>query len=243
MAIKYNYPHAFFLSIGIALFLFGLSVFYINDYVFASIGLGKLITHGVSLIIGVWGIFRGFKLWSEKDKEKKEFADLSRKRILLELEKAQLELEDFKDKRQRDQLKREIEALESSKGKNKEEIEKKNEQLKKLNEEVRKKQEEMQKATENIYKLQKEEVSKIPDKYFLPTSWASSPNLSGSNLLPSFLKSQYENYDGLGIINTGSPIPTSVYKTCSLCKSPFVGLPSTDKCPACQRASLKKSNL
>jgi hypothetical protein len=237
MALKYNYPHTFFLSVGIAIFLFGLSIFYINNYIFSSIEIGKLITHILAVVLGTVCIFRGLKLWGEKEEEKKELAKISR-------EKLQLELEDFKNRKKIEQLRQEIKDIESSKGKSKEEIEEKNKQLKKLSEEIKQKQLEKEKVTENIYSLKQQEVSKIPDNYFLPVTFGASsmvPSLSGGALVDTaFYKTLYGDGSSSGIINTGSPLPTFIHKKCSRCSMISLVSTTTETCPCCGIGSLEK---
>ena len=227
MAIKYNYPHTFFLSVGIALFLFGLPLFYINDYTFSNITLGKIITHISALVLGIVSVIIGIIWWIKKEKEKKDLADLSRTRILLELEKMQLELEDFKNKKKKEQLEQEIKDMESSKDKKKGEIEKRNEQLKDLIREIKKKQEEKEKTTASIYEIQKKEVEKIPDNYLPKTFWGQA--ISGSNLwgLSGNNANEYTTFTVTGL--SSSIVP----KTCLNCKSISYVTSSTDKCPVC----------
>ena len=93
--IKYNYPHTFFLSVGIVLLIFGFYPFYIANLNITLIHLSKIIIHGVLLAISVLCILIGFKLWGEKEVKILETRKREKKEIEGEIKIKKSEIEKF----------------------------------------------------------------------------------------------------------------------------------------------------
>ncbi len=225
--IKYNYPHTFFLSVGIVLLIFGFYPFYIANLNITLIHLSKIIIHGVLLAISVLCILIGFKLWGEKEKEKKEMAEITKKRINQSIEIKELSLQEKKAKNQLGILKQEVKILETRKREKKEiegEIKIKKSEIEKFNKEILVKQKEIGEKTSKLYELQKEEISKTPDNYLLTSTWTTST--SGSNIVPDFSMSSI------------TPYADSNQKRCSKCGNfytPISWIPDEGLCQTCKR--------
>ena len=186
--IKYNYPHTFFLSVGIVTLIFGFYPFYMANLNTNLIHLSKIIIHGGLLIISLLCLWKGFKLWGEKEKEKKEMADIIKKGRKQLVELRELNLQEKKVKNQVLKLKQEVKILETRKKEKKEiegEIKIKKSEIEKFNKEIDEK-------TSKLYELQKEEISKTPDNYLLTSTWTTST--SGTNIVPDFSMSSITPY-------------------------------------------------
>lgn len=179
--IKYNYPHTFFLSAGLILLIFGFYPFYITNFNFDLIHYTKILIHSLSIIISLICLWKGFKLWGEKEEQEIERIKASKKIREQEIELKQLTIERIKYENRLRALKIEIKNLERSKKEKTEEVEQeikaKKLEISKLSEEIAQKQEDIENKTKKIYELQKEEVSKISNT---PPLWASS--ISGANI-------------------------------------------------------------
>ena len=165
--IKYSYPHAFFLSIGLILLLFGFYPFYIVNLDFSLIPLPRIVIHIICLIFAISSIVWGLYLWNKREKEKSEMAKITKKRLEQSIELKELILQEKKFQNKVDVLKKEVKAGEGK-------IKEKESEIEESNKNILEKQKEIEEKTSKLYELRKEEVSKTPDSFFIsPTAMLS----------------------------------------------------------------------
>ncbi|MBA7712013.1 hypothetical protein ES703_120981 [subsurface metagenome] len=230
--IKYDYPHAFFLSVGIVTLIFGFYPFYITNWNFNLMHLSRIIIHAVLLIFSILCILKGLKLWKEKEEEKKEVAKITKERLKLSLELKKLSLQERKDKNQVDKLNQEIikllEKKEEERKKVEVEIKGKKSEIEKFNTEISKKRKEIDEKTSKLYELQEEEISKTPNSYLFAsgaTTTSGAISASRANLTPT-----------ISIPDTAQ-IYNYAQKKCSKCGemySPIWGMPDEGVCQMCR---------
>lgn len=174
--IKYNYPHAFFLSVAVITFIFGFYPFYINNFNFSSIHWTRILIHGILIIISIVCLWKGFILWGDKERKRKEFEDIRKKRMEQELDINKQRLEEYRLNNQIKELTSELDSLKSS---NKEERKRKEIEIEKLKKEILEKKQEINKAKSTLYDLKKDEISKLPDNFS-----SSALTFSGASCFP-----------------------------------------------------------
>lgn len=202
---KYNYPHAFFLSVAVITLIFGFYPFYINNFDYSSMHWTRILIHGILIIISIVCLWKGFVLWSDKERKREEFEEIRKKRMEQELDINRQKLGESKLNNQIKELTLELNSLKTS---NKEQRERKEIEIEKLKKEILEKKQEINKAKDILYDLKKEEISKLP-------------TLSGSSLLPIPISyysepttppsvSGLNNYSEIALGSTG-------FKKCPVC--------------------------
>lgn len=231
--IKYNYPHTFFLSVGIITLIFGVYPFYTNNFDLALIHWSKIVIHAMLLILSTVCIVKGLKLWDKKEYEKEEMAEIVKKKLKQTIELKELDLEERRDRRNVARLTGEIKALEHNKKEKKQteqEIKKKKSEIEKLNKEILDKRKKIEEETSKLYEFKKEEISKTPDNFLLnPGSPTFRNSISGASISPTFPD----------ILPTGVPSLVGS-KKCSKCGTDYVPSIIFDKgvCSSCDTFDL-----
>jgi hypothetical protein len=145
--IKYNYPHTFFLSVGIITFIFGVYPFYINNFYFSMIHWTKIVIHLTLLVLSVTCLLKGFSLWDRKESERKDFENIRKKRMEQEIDLNQQKMEEFK-------LTNEIKKLTSEKSSSTE--------RKRMEKEIEELKIKIMEKEKELTKAKKEEISRFP---------------------------------------------------------------------------------
>lgn len=216
--IKYNYPHTFFLSVGVITLIFGFYPFYMNNFDYLSIHWTKVVIHHILIAISMVCLWKGFDLWSDKERERKEFENIRKKRMEQELEINKQKLDESKLIKERDL------ELENIKKTNKKDRENKENKIERLRKEILEKEQEINKAKNVLHDLKKEEISKLPI-------------LSGGQIFPAFTNYYSVPTNSL-LLPEANNCPDLVYmgsdklKKCLVCKN-LVSL-DADICPFCR---------
>lgn len=245
MDIKFDYPHTFFLSIGIILLILGIYPFYFNNFNFSLMNLTQIIIHFVALIISIICLINGFRLWEESETDKKEMAEASRKRINQIIKINEFEIEEMENKKELSKLKEEIELIDKSKNlknieklKYDQQIKIKKDEINRLSNEIQKKREERNKDIKTFYTLQKDEISKLPDSFFAKINSSTTGSvvpisLSGSSFFPASgaIMNPFDlnNSAGFRLITPEK----NVGKKCSRCNKIFFPIFNEELCPEC----------
>ncbi|MCK4997296.1 hypothetical protein KAS08_03245 [Candidatus Pacearchaeota archaeon] len=216
--IKFNYPHTFFLSIGLALFIFGVTPFYLGSFDYTtSQDVVKIITHIVSVIISLVCLGKGISLWEAREREQEGFRNIRK-------ETMQQELEIITRKNEMGNSILKLESLKKDEEKTGEELKKKNEEIKKLDKKIDSQKKDIIGAKAKLYSLRKDEIEKIPDSNMSSGAivlGSNTPNLSGYT-------GSATSWNGFSTL--GSPYP-GLKTICPVCNTPNeVGCRKCEKC-------------
>lgn len=202
--IKYSHPHTFYLSIGIILLSLGTIPLYQYDFIWSNIPKFKLVFLSGLMVIGVFFIWYGERLWRSKEKEREEMFGIRKDIMKAECELKKLEI---------DRNKLENDSIRSKKSK---------EEIKKLEAELKEKELEVEKK---IYTLKEKELSTATTAsgaIILPFISGAQFNVSGSHVVGS--PSWVSNWNLAGIktcvkckkqYSSSNPADSSVCLACT----------------------------